>query len=187
MGERNEFLRLQRGDTEALLAFLRTVGLFARPEHLHATRGMSETTIVFEGSHYDARYISKITENDIWGVRRLIDGSIKALSQETGEHHAFQVRIVRPRHGKPRLMLTTTTFLEALLLTLSVDQAKEAKVQKCARPDCGVSFSITGGRKRKYCEPYCGHIESVRKDRREAKRTQARGKPTLARRRGRRE
>jgi hypothetical protein len=187
--KRDEFFRLKRGNTQALLAFLRSVGFFARPEMLGAGSRTGKTTIVIggEGLHSDVPFVSKISEKDIWEVRRLIIGSLGALGQHTGQYHDFQVRMVPTSNGAQRLVLTTTTFLEALLLTLSVDQLKGARKQKCARPDCGIQFSITSRHKRKYCQWECGHIESVRKQRRKAKRAPGHSKSTLAMRRGKRD
>jgi hypothetical protein len=179
--KRNEFFRLRQGDTEALLAFLRSVGLFERPGFGDEGSSASKTLLSSQdGSLHDVPYESKISEKHIWGIRRLIQGSLNALAQHTGALHDFHVRFEPASNGKSRLVFTTATFLDALLLTLSVDQVQGAKVRKCERPDCGISFSVTGRRKRKYCEWYCGHIESVRKQRRKNKRGQERGKRTLA-------
>jgi hypothetical protein len=186
--KRNEFFRLRRGDTDSLLAFLRTVGLFERADTVTAERTKSavvtESEVLTEHEMLPpVAYESKISEEHIWEFRRLIEGSLKALGEHTGKHIDFQVRILRAKDGKLRSVLTTTTFSDALLLTLAVDQMEGAKVRKCARPDCGISFSVKSGHKRKYCEWYCGHIESVRKQRRKGKRAQARGKSALARKR----
>ncbi len=168
--KRNEFFRLQEGDTKALLKFLRSVGLFERP-YLGGESSRVKKTLLStqDGQVYDSPYESTISEKYIWGIRRLIEKSLHTPAQRSGGHHDFQVRIERTKDGKSQLVLTTTTFLDALVLTLSVDQVQGAKVRKCARPDCGVSFSSTGGHKRKYCTWYCGHIESVRRNRRQAR------------------
>jgi hypothetical protein len=165
--KRAEFFRLKKGDTDALLTFLRSVGLFERPRFADDDSPVGKTFMsAQDGSLHEAPVVSKISEKHIWGVRRLIEGSLNALEGHSGKHDDFQVRFERSKDGKWRLILTTATFLDALLLTLSVDELQGAKVRKCARADCGVSFSITGGHKRKYCTWYCGHIESVRRSRR---------------------
>lgn len=164
--KRAEFFRLKKGDTDALLTFLRSIGLFERPRMMDKDSPVSKTLLFAQyGSLHEAPYFTKISEEHIWRVRRLIEGSLNALEQHSGKYDDFQVRFERSKDGKFRLALTTATFLDALLLALSVDQLQSARVRKCARPDCGVSFSITGGHKRKYCTWYCGHIESVRRSR----------------------
>jgi len=164
--KRNEFFRLREGDTEALLTFLRGVGVFGCLDHGWGSETATTTVVSADsGLLYDVRSGSKISEKDVWGFRRMIQRSLRKLGEHSGKHRDFQVRIEHARNGKFRLMLTTATFLDALLLTLSVDQAQGARVRKCARPDCGVSFSFTSSHKRKYCTWYCGHIESVRRRR----------------------
>ena len=72
------------------------------------------------------------------------------------------------------MVITTLTFIDAMKLTLVVDAVSGAKVRKCARTDCRTLFTFTGGHKRKYCSWYCGHIESVRKSRKQARKQEAR-------------
>lgn len=169
--KRNEFFRLKPGDTEALLRFLPTIGLFEAAGL--DTDGDEDHALIRAGDDqplYKTRYATKTSEKRIWGMQRLLIGSLKNLEKHTGTHRDFPVRIIHAKSG-PRVILTTTTFLEAILLTLAVDKVEDAKVTKCARPDCGVPFSSTGGHKRKYCSWYCGHIESVRKARRKTQRS----------------
>jgi hypothetical protein len=167
--KRNEFFRLGQGDTEALLAFLRSVGLFERPglEHSLNRDGTALSVVrATDGETYGVHYLPRTTEKRIWSIRRLLENSLKEPTGWTGKYSDFQVRIVRSA-GQARVIVTTTTFLEALLLTLTVDRVQGAKVRKCARPDCGVTFSSMGGHKKKYCNWYCGHIESVRRGRKQ--------------------
>jgi hypothetical protein len=169
--KRIDFFRLKRGDTKALLEFLRSVGLFEpAPE---VTDGVEKDSLeeAFckgrDGLSYGVRYLPELSAKYIWDTRDLFVRTLKA-NGDAGKHSDFQVRLLR-KNGKPQVVFTTTTFLDAILLTLSIDRIEGAKVRKCARPDCGVPFSITGGHKRKYCAWYCGHIESVRKQRRKTK------------------
>jgi hypothetical protein len=55
--------------------------------------------------------------------------------------------------------------LDAISLTVHYDHIRGAKFKSCARPDCGLPFTVESRHKRKYCTWYCGHIESVRKNR----------------------
>jgi hypothetical protein len=164
--KRNEFFRLPQGDTDALLAFLRRVGFFERPRAFIDEDGIETIIRVKDDETHYVQYNHKTSEKRIWGLRRLLMGSLEKLSTWTGKHSDFQMRIVRSK-GEARVIVTTTTFLEAIQLTLTVDRVMGAKVTKCGRPDCTVPFSTTGGHKRKYCSWYCGHIESVRRSRRQ--------------------
>ena len=165
--KRSEFFRLQKGDTDALLAFLRTIGYFNSPSHLSESSKQAIEERAADGLVYSAEYEPKVSEKHIWGIRRLFEGSVRS-GEHTGKHTDFPVRIVTVK-GNPRMVVTTTTFEDALALTLSIDAVHRAKRRKCARPDCGVPFTFTGGHRRKYCGWYCGHIESVRKSRKRAK------------------
>lgn len=169
--KRSDFFRLKRGDSEGLLKFLATVGLFEAAVHDIDLAKEEASALIRPGEGhpmYKARYMTKVSEKYIWEMHRLLIGSLNNLAGHTGKYRDIQARIVHSKNG-PQVILTTTTFLEAVLLTLAVDKVERAKVSKCARPDCGVPFSATGGHKRKYCSWYCGHIESVRKARRKTK------------------
>lgn len=169
--KRSEFFRLQTGDTDALLAFLPTVGYFTSQSHLSESSKRSIHERATDGLVYSAGYEPKVSEKYIWGIRRLFEDSVKS-GEHTGTHTDFPVRIITLK-GKPRLVVTTTTFEDALALTLSIDAVRRAKRRKCARPDCDVPFTFTGGHSRKYCGWYCGHIESVRNSRKRAKKAMA--------------
>jgi hypothetical protein len=165
--KRSEFFRLQKGDTDALLAFLRSVGYFDTRLHLKESEKDSIAKEAADGLVYFAEFVPKVSENHIWGIRRLFENSVGS-GKHTGEQMDFSVRIVTVK-GRPRMVVTTTTFVDALALTLSIDEVRRAKRRKCARPDCAVPFTFTGDYTRKYCGWYCGHIESVRKSRKRAK------------------
>jgi len=74
--------------------------------------------------------------------------------------------------SSPHAVIQPITGRELLVATTQVDLVTGARFQVCQRTDCGISFS---GRRRKFCQWYCGHIESVRAHREKARR-QKRGK-----------
>jgi hypothetical protein len=53
----------------------------------------------------------------------------------------------------------------AIKATVTIDLLRRLKFKTCARPDCAAPFAISSKRKRKYCSQYCGHLQSVRKNR----------------------
>lgn len=178
---RAQFFRLKPGDTDGLIDFLATVGLFERADgairdshgRLRALLPTPEVEVVTamkgsDGHFHKVRYHSTVPENHIWQIQGLLKDSIQNLHKETGEDYEFPGRIVR-RKDKAEYILTTTTFMDAMMLTLSLDRVLKAKVRKCARPDCREVFTFTTEHKRKYCCWDCGHLVSVRKGRKKDK------------------
>lgn len=53
----------------------------------------------------------------------------------------------------------------AVCMTVTADLLRRSKFKICARKDCRVPFEVRSKHKRKYCSQYCGHLESVRKNR----------------------
>lgn len=169
--KRREFFQLKRGDTNGLLSFLQTVGLFI-PAGWDVSGVPIECVYMqgTDGSYYQEYHPKEFSEKSIWELRRLMQESLSKLNQHDGTLTDFKVRIVIT-NGRPRMLLTTITFMEALLLTLAIDRIRKAKVRKCARPDCSVLFSNATARKQKYCSWYCGHLQAVRRQRKRQRRT----------------
>jgi hypothetical protein len=73
----------------------------------------------------------------------------------------------------PLGVISTHHTLPAILGTVFVDALRGAKVRSCARADCRELFEVISAHERKYCSQYCGHLVSLRRERkkkREAKR-----------------
>lgn len=169
--KRNEFLRLPEGDARGLLKFLNSVGLFQRSAPPSEFDWIQSVTVRGQdGFAFRVDYDVETDARWMWVVRRAISESLREGKStiEAADMADFNVRFTRYR-GEPCVLLTTATFLDALLLTLEIDRIRGAKIRKCARPDCGIVFSNSGGHEKKYCERYCAHIESVRRDRKRAK------------------
>ena len=93
-----------------------------------------------------------------------VDFAIKAGFQNTLEiHMEWRPAVKRLAKGSPSAVVQPITGHELLMTTAHVDLISGAMFQVCQRSDCGIPFT---GRKRKYCQWYCGHIESVRDQRR---------------------
>jgi len=163
--KRNEFFRLERGDVNGLLQFLPTVGIFERAGHTDTSDFVQNAVLVpsERGLNRQIVFAEQITATHIWKTRRSLLDSLEHKT-EIGDVADFNVRLVGVKK-QPRAVVTTTTFLDAVLLSLATDRILDLKVQKCARPDCGISFTVKSGHEKKYCERYCAHIESVRRDR----------------------
>ncbi len=125
-----------------------------------------------QGLSYKVDYEDLISAKHIWETRRLLQASLGGtirdwrLRRLPGPACASQGAA-----ASCPVVLTTTTFLDAMLLTLAVDRIQQAKAQKCARSDCGIVFTVVSGHEKKYCERYCAHIESGRRDRRRKKKS----------------
>jgi hypothetical protein len=87
-------------------------------------------------------------------------------------HIEWQIQKRRLANGEissvnaPRGVIQPFTGWKLLVATAHVDLLRKAQIQVCKRPDCGIPFT---GRDRTFCSQYCGHLESVRKTRREKK------------------
>ena len=170
---RRDFFALK--DDADLLRFLPKAGLFQLWGQFPAgTRRVSIAVQADKGMPFDVEYPEELRVSDIWRVRRLIENSIRKgkASAEIGDWADFRMRLTHHRTlqgQQPAVIVTTTSLLESLLLTVTIDRISGAKVRKCARPDCAVLFTSTSGHERKYCQRYCAHIESVRSDRKRKK------------------
>ncbi len=63
-----------------------------------------------------------------------------------------QVGIVKVNHAA-----------SAMLATILIDRLRGATFRFCARHDCRKAFEIISKHKRKYCDQYCAHLESLRR------------------------
>jgi hypothetical protein len=172
---RDRFFSLKQGDTRALLKFLNVVGIFQSTRNHRSTVREAVIRLAGEDLTHRVRYESECQYEPkkltwwFWNARELLMRDLKArrgISRSEFEAEPeFAVRIERSER-QPRAVLTTMTFMDAALLTLTVDAVLRAKVRKCARPDCPVVFSFTSNHKKKYHDQYCGHLESVRRERR---------------------
>src|SRR5271170_2923013 len=82
--KRAEFFRLEKGDTDALLTFLKSVGLFERARFAEDSSPVSTTLMSpQDGSLHEAPYVPKISEKHIWAARRLIECSLNALERHS--------------------------------------------------------------------------------------------------------
>jgi hypothetical protein len=163
--KRNEFFRLKVGDLHGLLRFLNTVGLFeSAGDAERPWKPISSVIVrVDENNQFSVNYVNRIHAEHIWQLRRMVQFCMEKQI-EIADETDFQVRLVRVKE-QPRMVLTTTTFMDAVFLASAIDRTTEARVQKCAREDCAIMFTTSSGHEKKYCERYCAHIESVRRDR----------------------
>jgi hypothetical protein len=65
----------------------------------------------------------------------------------------------------PYFFFLTDRCEVAIRLTVTIDLLKQAKFRVCARADCGQPFPVETQHEKKYCDQYCGHLESLRRTR----------------------
>jgi hypothetical protein len=76
----------------------------------------------------------------------------------------------------PFFALRTCHCETAICMTVTADLLRRAKFKICARKDCRAPFEVRSRHKKKYCRQYCGHLESVRKNRKSRKNRTSGGK-----------
>lgn len=107
-----------------------------------------------------------------------VDFAMKADFQNSlSIHMEWQRKRPDSKEEIPSGVVQPITFRELLNATTHVDLLSRARFYVCQRPDCAIPFT---GRKRKFCEWYCGHITDVRKrrevERKRREREKTRGK-----------
>ena len=191
---RNQFFRMKH-DEKAAFEFLNQVGVWrahADP-HVSASAGRMLLSGAFGHRLFFGRALP-LTLEELWSHQnhwanllrtpsqlRAEFGCVPADDAPPFEKADFSLKAnlnnTLPIHmewgrGSPHAVIQPITGWELLIATTQVDLVTGAPFQVCQRKDCGISFS---GRRRKYCQWYCGHIESVRAHR-EKGRKQERGK-----------
>ncbi len=187
---RGKFFRLRLGDESAALSFLTEVGIWDAQQDLLSSEGTAGRSLL--SGPYGGRYLSgraaPVLLDDFWREQTrwrtdlLHPAKLKAqfgsppgsgarphdqlhFAVSSTYLNALPLRIEwRGQH--PIAVIETITGRELLIATTHLDLLRGAKFKVCRRPDCAIPFSVETRHKRKYCSWYCGHIESVRKNRR---------------------
>jgi hypothetical protein len=185
---RNRFLRLPQTESAAL-NFLQEVGLWWTVEGLPPELGAARMGAAAVTGVYGGRYLSEtalpVHLDDFWKEQATWRWTLKnqkewkqlftpsgATSEIEARTHAFSELPLRVewQEGRPIAVIETITGQQLLVATTHIDLIRHARFRTCQRPDCGIPFAVTSKHTRKYCEWYCGHLESVRKKRRRDKR-----------------
>ncbi len=191
---RNQFFRMKH-DENAAFEFLNQVGVWRAIDDPHVTASAGK--MLLDGAFGHRLFLGRalpLTLEDLWrhqdhwasmlrtpSLLRAEFGRVPACDAAPFEKMEFSLKAnlnnTLPLHmewdrGRPHAVAEPITGWELLIATTQVDLVTGAPFQVCQRRDCGISFS---GRRRKYCQWYCGHIESVRAHRKKG-RTPKRGK-----------
>ena len=79
--------------------------------------------------------------------------------------YAFPTMVHSRSPRYPYLIMLTDACQVAIRMTTDIDLLGRLKFKTCARRDCGTPFPVTSNHKKNYCRQYCGHLESVRRNR----------------------
>ena len=153
---RDEFFHLKPGDNDQLMDFLNRWG----PWHQ------------FEFASDDPSIHGEIgvTPSEIWRVREtFLRGVMNPVDEWLADKSVVRspLGLFQPRREYPHFFLRAKGIAVAIHTTITIDLLRKVKFRRCAREDCLIPFAVESKHRRKYCTQYCGHIESVRKKRRE--------------------
>lgn len=170
---RDEFFRLPREEA-AYLNFLSKVGLWypvdflANPTMWHPG-GQERTGAPFFEEHDHP----EVRGSDVWTFRDSLRNALMRPEKFIADYARGRYATGRPifelADKVPVLVIETICFTELLAVTIWADLVQGFHFQQCKRKDCGMPFVIETAHKRKYCSQYCGHLESMRRQRRIAK------------------
>ncbi len=97
-----------------------------------------------------------------------------ALQGSPGEWLAKYDLSLTPQSKFPHYVHADSTCLGAIRTSVSIDFLRRVRFRICKRPDCGEPFPADRKGKQ-YCSQYCGHLVSVRRTRKQAKKRSLEG------------
>ncbi len=174
---RHEFFSLPADDLDRLVAFLNEVG--AWPSSGDPNPYTPGHALMFPAI---------VQPEDVWSFRddlkdALLDGNRKWFKETVTpiiskpktwlDLYSHQPANNFPLHFEltkvPGGVVTLTNARHMLFATVLADVARGIRFKTCKRRDCRKPFPIETKHKHDYCEPYCGHLVSLRKKRDEEK------------------
>ena len=177
---RDEFFRLPHKDINALTGFLNEVGAWPLRDMSTQTPGLSLHNPIFLRPDDIA---------DIWRFRNELMLALLGPNRvdfkeqiapprgKTKNHLDLVLPEVQPNSFHLRLELsstvegvvTVTNARHMLFTTVLADVARGIRFKTCQRKDCQRPFALESKHKKKFCSQYCGHLVSLRKKRKRAK------------------
>lgn len=151
---RDEFFDLKLGDISGLLKFFNRWGQW----------------------HSDS-LDDAVSVEEVWRIReRFLKAVMAPLSEWLTDQsvNVSPLALFRPRAEYPHFFSKTSWCAVGIHTTITLDLLRRVKFRLCARKDCRTPFAVESNHDRKYHSQYCGHLESLRKQRREAKKAKGR-------------
>jgi hypothetical protein len=200
---REEFLRLKR-DTKALLAFLNKWGVWGPtgtgvsappeveipkptgrgwrplpgdldPKRLPADiRAAVWGQALAESMALDRKALNYLFPFEVWQFQNQCRDALRKPAGEWLPTQKLLALVPRPQY--PHYVRQAVNCQRAILDTIIIDLLRKVKFRLCARPDCRTPFAIETRHHREYCRPYCAHIESLRRQRKAARKEALQGK-----------
>jgi hypothetical protein len=172
---REQFFKLPQ-TKDAYVAFLNKVGLWFPPA---VSRETAMAPNCDESHTYPAKDVLArlFMVGNVWAFRGALKQSL-AFPDEFIEAYAHSEKGKTSKSflskfeldgSVPVAVIETTCFQELLIATVCADIIRGFKFQFCRRKDCRIPFAAETAHRRKFCSQYCGHLESVRKQRRNKK------------------
>lgn len=76
---------------------------------------------------------------------------------------------LNPRPKFPHFLIKAKTCFDVIRTTITIDHLRGTRFSTCARHDCEMPFAIESRHRKLYCQQYCAHLESVRRNRTNAR------------------
>lgn len=74
----------------------------------------------------------------------------------------------------PAAEVLVVGVLRGMMASIHIDHLSGAQFGVCERADCAMPYRIESAHRRKYCDPYCAHLESLRRARKRWKSSKGR-------------
>jgi hypothetical protein len=157
---RDRFFHLRRGNVHALLDFLNEWGPWA--EHY----GEPEIRFTWDANPRDTAQFAPdaIWDRQEW-FRRALLNPFEWFAR--GENQLKPTECAPADFPHWGMMSTSVEY--AIRLTISIDLLNRTRFRVCKRKDCRAPYPVESDHERKYCSQYCGHLESIRGQRKKAK------------------
>lgn len=158
---RDDFLRMPRS-VDKLLMFLKEWGsplgygqfLYPFDDRIPARLGVDDR----------APLPTMVQPADVWRLQDKYRVALKGTPEEWLREKA-PIGLITHQSEFPYLVAKASDIRTAIEMTITIDMLNTVPFQKCVRPDCYVPFEVRPGKD--YCSQYCGHLESVRRNRAE--------------------
>lgn len=164
---REEFLRLKQ-TPDALLEFLSYWGAWKPNVNYQVTTlpvpGQFSLADYPKGKEYQGKEYLVLSR--IWQFQDVCRKALVGPANDwlIAAHSMLPPLSSRPEY--PHLHWRVGDCERAIRTTITIDLVNKAKFRVCARHDCRTPFKVENRHKHMYCCQYCGHIESIRRQRR---------------------
>ena len=107
----------------------------------------------------------------VWQERQRLKAAMLAPPEEWLSRNA-SLGFTASRQRFPYLGVKATTCLRAIEITITLDHLRNVRSRICARPDCDNIFTVESNHGKVYCDQYCAHLVSVRRNRAPSKKAE---------------